>query len=223
MQTVAPGVRLLDGLVPFLINAYLVESSEGDILIDAGIPQTTNSYLRQLRGRRLSLVALTHCHPDHQGAAAEVCRRFGIPLACHEGDVAAMEGSGPMLPSGFLVRSLSPVWSGPPHPVERVLRHGDRVGEFVVIHTPGHTPGHVVYFRERDRLAIVGDVLRNTVLSFVPAGLGEPPRFFSNDPEENTRSIRTVLELRPERMLFGHGWPSTDLRALERLVKSLGV
>jgi glyoxylase-like metal-dependent hydrolase (beta-lactamase superfamily II) len=39
-------------------------------------------------------VALTHCHPDHQGAAQAVCEAFRIPLACHRDDVAAMEGRG---------------------------------------------------------------------------------------------------------------------------------
>jgi glyoxylase-like metal-dependent hydrolase (beta-lactamase superfamily II) len=219
MRAVAPGVWLIDGLVPYLINAYLVESPEGDILFDAGIRQTTSRFLRQLNGRTLGLVALTHCHPDHQGAAAAVCRRFAVPLACHQADVPAMEGHGPMLPRKFLVQLFHRIWSGPAFPVERVLREGDRIGEFVVVHAPGHTPGHVIYFRERDRLAIAGDVLRNSVFSFEPGGLRQPPSCFSTDPAENRRSVRRLLELRPARMLFGHGRPCEALPALERLVE----
>ena len=55
-------------------------------------PMARRPHLRELRGHTPRLVALTHCHPDHQGAAKAVCDTFGIPLACHRADVPAMEG-----------------------------------------------------------------------------------------------------------------------------------
>ena len=88
MRQVADGVWLLRGYPPDMFNVYLME----DVLVDAGTRWARGRILSQLRQRRLSLVALTHCHPDHQGAARALCRRFGIPLACHEADVPAMEG-----------------------------------------------------------------------------------------------------------------------------------
>src|SRR5438045_3591410 len=155
MREVARGLWLLSGTPRDLINVYLA----GDVLIDGATRWARERVLRQVEGRPLRLVALTHCHPDHQGVARTVCKRFGVPLACHEADVPAMEGRSPMLPDNRLVRALSLLWSGPPHPVDRPLRDGDEVGEFRVVHTPGHTPGHVVFFRDSDRVAVVGDLV----------------------------------------------------------------
>ena len=94
MREVAADVWLLDGYPLDALNVYLAE----DVLIDAGMRWDRYRLLRQLRGRKVSLMALTHCHPDHQGIAALVCQRFGVSLACHEADVAAMEGREPMVP-----------------------------------------------------------------------------------------------------------------------------
>src|SRR5262249_5831285 len=147
----------LSGLLPDAINTYLV----GDVLIDAGTRWSAGKILRHLRGRRLGLLALTHCHPDHQGSAAEICRRRRIPLACHEADADAMEGRSPMVPSNPVLGIGKLLWSGPPHPVDQRLRGGEVIAGFRILHAPGHTPGHVVLFRDSDRVAIVGDVLRN--------------------------------------------------------------
>ena len=93
MREVAADVWLLDGYPLNALNVYLAE----DIVIDAGM-HGSYRLLRQLRGQKVSLMALTHCHPDHQGIAAQVCKQFGVPLACHEADVAAMEDREPMYP-----------------------------------------------------------------------------------------------------------------------------
>jgi glyoxylase-like metal-dependent hydrolase (beta-lactamase superfamily II) len=177
--------------------------------------------LRQLKGRRLAVAALTHCHPDHQGAVKAVCRRFGVPLACHEADVPAMEGRRPMAPRNWLMRLGETFWSGPPHRVARVLRHGDEVGGFRVVHTPGHTAGHVVYFRESDRLAIAGDVLANVHFLSGEPGLRLPPPFFNVDTRQNLCSVAVLWELRPARVCFGHGPPLHDMSQLEKFVARL--
>src|SRR5215211_1214246 len=147
MRELAEGVWQLAGLVPNLINIYLVRTPEGDVLIDAATRWTTGRTLRQLRGRRLAMVALTHVHPDHQGAAAEVCRRFRVPLCCHEADADVMEGKRRMGPATALVRLADWMWSGPPWPVATRWKGGEQFGEWEVIHAPGHTMGHVIYFR----------------------------------------------------------------------------
>ena len=218
MHEVAPGVWQLRGILPNLVNVYLA----GDVLIDGGTRWDSGRLLRQLRGRPLALVALTHCHPDHQGSVAEVCRRKGVPLACHEADAPALEGRAPMLPRNSAVRLSTRLCAGPPHPVAIRWRGGESVAGFRVLHAPGHTPGHVVFFRDADRVAIVGDVLRNLNYLTGRPLLDEPPHFFSADPVENRRSIRLVLELRPTLMCFGHGPPLRDLALLERLVARLG-
>ena len=50
-------------------------------------------------------------------------------------------------------------WAGPGHPFDRRLREGDEVAGFTVLETPGHAPGHVAFWREADRVLILGDVL----------------------------------------------------------------
>jgi len=215
MREVARDVWLLDGLPLDAFNVYLAE----DILIDACTRWDRYRLMRQLRGRKVSLVALTHCHPDHQGIAAHVCKTFRVPLACHEADAAAMEGREPMWPRNWILNLGHWVWSGAAHQVGRVLRDGDRVGNFRVIHTPGHTPGHVVYFRDSDGVAVVGDVITNVNFRLMRNELVLPPALFSVDAEQNCRSLRRLVDLRPSVVCFGHGPPLHDLAPLEEFLK----
>jgi glyoxylase-like metal-dependent hydrolase (beta-lactamase superfamily II) len=214
---IADGVWQLAGFSPNILNVYLV----GDVLIDAATRWDVPRILRQLRSRTLRLVVLTHCHPDHQGAARAVCERFGVPLACHEADVPAAEGRVPMLPNNWLVRLGVKLLAGPSCPVGRILREGDEVAGFRVVHAPGHTPGHIILFRDSDRLALAGDLMANTDFVTGRTGLREPPTFFSADPALNRRSIRTLAELAPAVVCFGHGPPLRNRRVLERFATQL--
>jgi glyoxylase-like metal-dependent hydrolase (beta-lactamase superfamily II) len=221
MRRVADGVWQLWGVIPHLINAYLIQTPRGDVLIDAGIRWTAARLLRTLRKRKLAMVALTHVHPDHQGAAAAVCRQYGVPLACHVDDADVMEGKRPMEPNTTLVRLADRLWSGPPYPVDIRWKGGERLGEWQVIHAPGHTPGHVIFYRERDRTAIVGDVVRNLTLCGGLGRLAEPLHDFSVDPALNRRSLRLLADLRPALLCFGHGPPRREAGEVERLAKML--
>jgi glyoxylase-like metal-dependent hydrolase (beta-lactamase superfamily II) len=220
---VAEGVWRMPALIPWVINVYLVRTDGGDVLIDAGTRWVTGRLLRGLRGRPLTLVALTHVHPDHQGAAHEICSRLDVPLACHQDDVDVMEGRKPMGPATPLVTLVRRLWSGPPHSVSVRWKGGETFGEWRVVPAPGHTPGHVVFHRERDGVVIVGDVIRNAALRTGMGVVSETPHFFSVDPMENRRSMRKVLELSPRLLLFGHGPPSRDVAAVERLLNRLGA
>ena len=92
MRQLAPDLWQLRGFPPNGINVYLAE----DVLIDPATRQSGRRILSQIEDRPLSLLALTHAHPDHQGAVQEVCEARRVPLACHTDDVDAMEGHQPM-------------------------------------------------------------------------------------------------------------------------------
>ncbi len=211
---VADGLWQMSGPAQIL-NVYWCDG----VLFDAATRFHLRPLLRSLAGRPVRVVALTHCHPDHQGVAAAVCRRFAAELAVHELDAAAMEGGAPMSPLnaiGWLGRRTI---AGPTHPVSRRLRDGDRVGEFRVIHTPGHTPGHVIYFRDRDRTAVVGDVVAHQPGLSGRLHLVEPAWFFSSDRMENRRSLWLLAGLRPAVVCFGHGPPIRDPERLARFAE----
>jgi glyoxylase-like metal-dependent hydrolase (beta-lactamase superfamily II) len=202
------------------INVYLAE----DVLIDAGRQWDRRRIFAELEGVEISALALTHVHPDHQGCAKEVCDARGVPLACHADDVDAMEGRRPVGSGAALVpRIYDRIWTGPPHRVDRVLGEGDEVAGFRVVHAPGHAPGEVIYFRDSDRVAICGDVVRN--LSFLTGlpGIRQPPDEMTYDPIENRRSIRKLAALEPSLILPGHGSAITDMAAFGRFVAALPV
>ncbi|QBD75128.1 MBL fold metallo-hydrolase [Ktedonosporobacter rubrisoli] len=200
-----------------LFNVYLIE----DVLVDAATRWDASSLLKQLTNIPLSQVALTHCHPDHQGAVKQICMTRGVPLACPEGDVASMEGHAPMVPGTVAIKIMQLGFAGPAYAVQRCLHDGDEIAGFRVIHTPGHTPGHVIHFRESDRVALVGDVLRNNHPITGKTGLYEPPDVFTLDREENRRSIRKLAQLRPALLCFGHGPVLYDMEQLDRFVARL--
>lgn len=219
MKRLADGLHLLRGVPPNAINVYLV----GDVLVDAGSRHAARRILRQLRGRRLSGHALTHAHPDHQGSSARVCRELGLPLWCGEGDVEAAE-SGDIVryqPDRVINQVMHRLMSGPGHPVERPLREGDEVGGFAVLEVPGHSAGHLAFWRESDRALILGDVLNNMNLRTGIPGLHEPPVSFTPDPARNRRSARRLAGLEPALACFGHGPPLRDPRRFVDFVAGL--
>jgi glyoxylase-like metal-dependent hydrolase (beta-lactamase superfamily II) len=214
MRNVARNVWQLAVIPPNVINAYLVDN----VLVDAGTRAARRKILRALDGVSLESVALTHCHPDHQGSAAAVCEQFGVPLACHPADRDAMEGRGPMVPVNRWIRLSDRLMSGPRRAVDQCLEEGQTIAGFRVIHTPGHTPGHVSLFRESDGVLIAGDVVAGIHPLLLLPGLHEPPAFFCADARENRRSLRKLGDLKPRTILFGHGPPLRDAEKFQRFV-----
>ncbi|MEZ5062813.1 MAG: MBL fold metallo-hydrolase [Solirubrobacterales bacterium] len=219
MREIAPDLFQLRGLIPNAINVYLA----GDVLIDAATKLSSRRILGQIQDRPLSLHALTHVHPDHQGASHAICEARHIPLACHADGVDAMEGRAPVQtsdPNNPVNKVIGAVWEGPPHPVGRVLAEGDDVAGFRVIHAPGHAPSEVIFFRDSDRVAICGDVVNAMNLLTMRPGIREPPDAFSLDPARNRESIKLLAELEPSLICAGHGPPSRDLAGLKQLAAS---
>lgn len=219
-RIVAPDLWLIPLQHGDLVNVYVA----GDVLIDAGASFTSGRLIAALQSHPISVHVLTHAHFDHQGGSHAVCEAFGAPLCCGAGDRDAAEtGNWAGLlpnPHGWMAR-LSRRLGGPGHPVARVLTEGDEVGELTVIESPGHTPGHRAFWRERDRVLILGDVLfhRNPVT--YRAGLTEPFRFATFDPSVNRESARRLAALEPRLVCFGHGAPLTDVARFQDFVAGL--
>lgn len=108
-------------------------------------------------GAKAEKILLTHAHIDHAGGTAELVKRLQLPIeGPHRGDQFWIDA----LPEQSHMFGFPNVASFTP---DRWLVDGDKttVGtvELDVIHCPGHTPGHVVFYQPQQKLALVGDVL----------------------------------------------------------------
>jgi hydroxyacylglutathione hydrolase len=165
--------------------------------------------------------ALTHAHPDHFGSSHAVCEQLRIPLWCGERDASVAEGERPPAGKGRAAPFVSRLPLPKPHPVERRLIEGDQVAGFTVLDVPGHSPGHVAYWREADRTLICGDVLFNLSVPTLRPGLREPYASLTADPARNRESARRLAQLEPDLILFGHGPPLPDRDRFVRFVEAL--
>jgi hydroxyacylglutathione hydrolase len=217
MRKLADDLWLLDEVPPSVLNVYLA----GDVLIDSASRHSGRRILRQLGDRTVSAHCLTHAHPDHLGSSHEVCTKLGVPMWCGHADADAAESGLKPDPDTFAYRTSLFLFGGPPHPVARRLREGDQVAGFQVLEVPGHSVGHIAFWREADRTLIAGDVLFNISMRTGLPKLSEPPRGFTRDPLRNRESIRRLAALRPELICVGHGRPVRDGAELQALAARL--
>ncbi len=209
MKELAPDVWQLSGFPPNSINVFVL----GDVLIDASTRYAGGRILRQIRDRPIKAHALTHAHPDHQGASHKVCTELGIPYWVGAGDADAAENPkliGERQPNHPLAQIFAKTMTGPAHPVDRQLGEGDEVAGFQVLDVPGHSAGHVAFWRESDRVLVAGDVFNSAnPLTGIP-GLRLPYDFFTPDPVRNRESAKRLGTLEPSLVLLGHGPPLRD-------------
>jgi glyoxylase-like metal-dependent hydrolase (beta-lactamase superfamily II) len=145
-----------------------------------------------------------------------VCAELGVPLWCGADDAAAVEAGKMVAKGGRMVPAAKA------QHVERRLTEGDEVAGFVVLDTPGHSPGHVSYWRESDRTLLCGDVLWGYNPFTMMGGPREPYGFVSPDPALNRASARRLAELEPALVCFGHGKPLRDPAKFAAVVAKLG-
>lgn len=197
-------------VTPFEQNCTLFwcENTRQAVVIDPG--GDIERILRVLEDEKLTLakILVTHGHIDHAGGVAALVERTGVPVeGPHEEDRFWIDG----MPQQSKMFGFPDVESFEP---DRWLHDGDTVTvgdeHFKVIHTPGHTPGHVVFVHEGARLAIVGDVLF--------AGSIGRTDFPRGDHQTLIRSIREKLFPLGDDITFipGHGPTSTFGEERER-------
>jgi len=204
MKQLAEGVWQLSGFPAGNINKYLVE----DVLIDSGTRLDQGRVLRDLEGREVSAHALTHAHFDHYGSSHAVCEQRGVPLWCGAADVEAVEAGKMVAKGGRMVPAAKACR------VDRALAEGDEVAGFTVLDTPGHSPGHVAFWRESDRVLICGDVFWGYNPFLMRGGPRRPSTLVNPDDALNQASARRLAELRPALTCFGHGPPVRDASVL---------
>ncbi|MFK7000115.1 MBL fold metallo-hydrolase [Flavobacterium oreochromis] len=187
------------------VNCYIIEG----ILIDAGIRSSFSKIKKAIQEVPVHAHAITHAHPDHQGASKLICQNFNLPLYCHNQEVERAESGFATkdypYPKNLISLFQQKFWAGKGMKVTKTLKEGDFLGDFKVIETPGHSDGHIAFFREKDGVLIAGDIATNMNLMTTKKGLHLPPSLFTSKPKENFNSLIKIAELSPRILCFGHG------------------
>jgi len=169
------------------------------ILIDTGAGWSIDKIMNNVHRlgfdcKNLSKILLTHCHIDHIGGAPEIKRRFGSKIYIHKLDAPPLESGDPILTAATWYQTTFP-----PTPVdakfnleEETLKIGDQ--EIICLHTPGHTPGSICIYLDKDgkRILFAQD-LHGPLL----------PEFGSN-LEDYDRSTKKLLDLDADILCEGH-------------------
>ena len=206
MNQIAPDVHHIPLMPRDGINAYLI----GKVLVDTGVRPSAGRLAAVVRDHQVEAIALTHAHGDHVGSARKLSDEFGLPVWIGAGDRDAAE-SGKVVkkpsldkPGIGLVAGLLGDFKGVP--IARTLAEGDELAEgFTVLDAPGHSPGHVAFWRASDGVLIAGDVFFNMHIVTTAPGLRQPPGPFTVDPAQNRASERKLAALAPAVAAFGHG------------------
>lgn len=224
MESIAAGVR---GLRIAFVNVFSVEHGDGSwTLIDAAIPFSAShikSWAEENHRTPPNCILLTHGHFDHVSAARELADAWGVPIYAHPLEFPYLTGKREYAKpnvgaGGGLMTLLSPMYPRGPIDLGARLRElGSLLPEmpgWEVLHTPGHTPGHVSLYRATDKTLLVGDAFCTTrPESFFEAAVAQqpelhgPPSYFTSDWEAARRSIAKLAALDPATVAPGHGKP----------------
>jgi glyoxylase-like metal-dependent hydrolase (beta-lactamase superfamily II) len=222
---------------PSHVHVTLIRTSDGWIQIDSGIytDESVAALEQQWRQvgcspERLRWLLVTHHHPDHFGASGVVVERSGASVYLHPAEVVAAQHYTRRQHSpealeffrrhGIPLEKIGPVpavgafWAQFYRPAAQPLPLGDGQtldlgGRRVrVIATPGHTPGHCVFFFPQERLVVVGD----HVLPKITPHIGRFPGGPENPLGDYLASLEKIRDLPVDWVLPAHGRAFSDLR-----------
>lgn len=201
-----------------MVNAYLLESQDGLVLIDAGWPNKAAVISNAVEdsGHKLTDIrhlVLTHGHIDHAGSGAEVLERTGARSYAHSADLDLIstghaEHAGTTVTPGLIPKLINLLFIKPggttykPFSIHQTLADGERLPmapDVEVIHSPGHCAGHVALLLHDEGVLIAGDICSNVM------GLGYS--ILNEDRALARKSILRVADRPFERAVFGHGKP----------------
>ncbi|API92896.1 MBL fold metallo-hydrolase [Virgibacillus pantothenticus] len=201
---------------------------KGDwVLVDAGLPHAAPEIKSVVvdrfgKGSKPAAILLTHAHFDHVGGLADLIEEWDVPIYAHPKELPYVRGekSYPKPDSsveGGLLAKIADLYPNEPIdlgnavqalPEDHQVPHLDG---WKWIHTPGHTPGHVSFYRESDRLLFSGDafitVRQDSFYRVLmqSAEVNGPPRYFTTNWDEAYESVRKLAKLEPRVVVSGHG------------------
>ncbi len=202
-------------------NCYIIQGEEKCLMIDAGTPKKSKTFLKKLtqfslQPQDIQLIIITHGHWDHIGSAKEIKELTKAPIAMHELEKDYLEKASAPLPPGVttwgkifinLMKLFGPLIHFHPAQVDILL--SDEIFSLEqygisgkIIHTPGHTKGSVSILLDTGE-AFVGDLAMDGFpLRFSP---GLP--ILAEDMEQVYRSWRRLLEEGAKMVYPAHGKP----------------
>ena len=212
------------------------------VLIDAGMPKSGSRIIevaeeRFGKGTRPESIILTHGHFDHVGGIVELINKWRVPVYAHPLEFPYLTGKmdypePDASVEGGMLAKISSIYphqaidiSGALQPLPSNFSVPD-LPEWKWIHTPGHSPGHVSFFRERDRLLLPGDafitVRQDSFYKVLiqKKEVNGPPRYLTTDWQAARESVLKLQALEPAIVIPGHGsaMEGNDLKeGLDRL------
>ncbi len=206
MQQIMPQVFTFTGLI--MGRVYILQDADGLTIVDTSISNAGDKILAQIQqaGHKLTdikRILITHAHPDHIGCLPKLQQATGAEVWCHTLEKPVVEGQQAIVrpPSGL----RPPAVQFAPVPVTRTINDNEILPILCglqVIFTPGHAPGHCSFWHPERRFLITGDV----VFHFFNR-ITLPLAMLTADMDEDKRSVKKILALKPDHLLFGHGNP----------------
>ncbi len=219
------------GTKDIFVNMYFIRNPEDEtwVLVDTGL-KSSYAKIKKVAaelfgaGSKPSCIILTHGHFDHTGSLKKLAEEWNAPVYCHYLELPYLSGRSAYPPpdpsvGGGLMSNIS--WMYPKKAINvedhlHILPPNETVPNlpgWKYIYTPGHAPGHVSLYRERDKVLIAGDAFVTTrqesVMSIMrqTKTISGPPKYFTYDWEAARNSVRRLADLNPNIVATGHGKP----------------